>query len=243
MKRNKILLIEDNVILAETIKELLVISGFDNIKVLPNGINIEEEIESFEPDLFLMDIKLQNEKDGIMVATRIREITATPIIFISSFNDKATIERVKDVNPEAFIVKPFSKETLIITIEIILNNHYVKSTVNQEPENKIDNEILYIRDRGWLKKIKVFEIDFIKTEGSYTRVITKDKEFTLRSPIKDIISNLPCGVFLRVHKSFIINLKNIDAINSKELIIGNHNIPIGKNHYAELQNRITKINS
>ncbi|MFD2035891.1 hypothetical protein ACFSKL_13895 [Belliella marina] len=42
---------------------------------------------------------------------------------------------------------------------------------------------------------------------------------------------------------FLINLKNIDAINSKELIIGNHNIPIGKNHYAELQNRITKINS
>ncbi|MCH7414379.1 response regulator transcription factor [Belliella sp. R4-6] len=243
MKRNRILLIEDNVILAETIRELLLISGFDNVKTLPNGVEIEKVLNSFEPDLVLMDIKLQDEKDGIIVAKTIRSLKSTPIVFISSFNDKATIDRAKEVNPEAFILKPFSKETLNITIEIILNNHYSKSDRNLEIENQIDNDILYVRDRGWLKKINVYDIDFIKTEGSYTRIITKDKEFTLRSPIKDIISNLPSGIFIRVHKSYIINLKNIDAINSKELIIGNHKIPIGKNHYSELQNHITKINS
>ncbi|MCH7396486.1 response regulator transcription factor [Belliella sp. DSM 107340] len=243
MKRNRILLVEDNVVLAETIRELLLISGFDNVNTRPNGIGIEEVLESFEPDLILMDIKLQDENDGIMVAKKIRALKPTPIIFISSFNDKATIERAKNVNPEAFILKPFSKETLNITIEIVLNNHYTKTNSAMETENQVENDILYIRDRGWLKKINVYDIDFIKTEGSYTRIITKDKEFTLRSPIKDIISNLPVGIFIRVHKSFIINLKNIDAINSKELIIGNHTIPIGKNHYSELQTYITKINS
>ena len=243
MKRNRILVIEENLILAETLRELLILSGFENIKILPNGNGIEEILGDFEPDLILMAVILQNEQDGIEVAKKVRSISCAPIVFISALNDKETVERVKEVKPEAFILKPFCKETLIITIEIILNNHYSKINFHQEFENQVENSILYIRDRGWLKKINVYDIDFIKTEGNYTRIVVKDKEFTLRCPTKELLNNLPVGVFFRVHKCYIINLKNVDAINCKELKIGNHYIPIGKNHYSEIQSHITKINS
>ncbi|MCH7396485.1 response regulator transcription factor [Belliella sp. DSM 107340] len=243
MKRNRILLIEENMILAETLRELLILSGFENIKILPNGNGIEAVLEAFEPDLILMAVMLQDEQDGIEIAKKVRSISCTPIIFISALNDKETVERVKEVKPEAFILKPFCKETLMITIEIILNNHYSRINFHQELASQIENSIFYIRDRGWLKKINVHEIDFIKTEGNYTKIIVKDREFTLRCSTKDLLSNLPIGIFLRVHKCYIINLKNVDAINCKELKIGNHHIPIGKNHYSEIQSHITKINS
>ncbi|MCH7411628.1 response regulator transcription factor [Belliella sp. DSM 111904] len=240
---HKILFLEDNLVLSETIKELLEYIGYSEIKILQSGENIIHEIDSFNPSIVLMDIKLKGKTDGIEIAEQIRNTYSLPIIFISSFNDPDTIHRVKNVNPEGFISKPFSKETLAINLELILHNYYhqkAKSTIIAEKQTDGN---LFIRDRGWLKKINIEDINYIKTEGSYTRIFTKDKEFILRSTIREIMANLPTNKFIRIHKSYIVNFDNIDAVSPSEVMIGNSNIPISKTYYADLQARINKINS
>ncbi|MCH7412116.1 response regulator [Belliella sp. R4-6] len=238
---NRILLIEDDMVLTETIRELLEINGFDNIKSTNSDIEVENILTSFNPDLILMEIEFRYQNDGILIAEKIRQASSIPIIIISSLNDSNTIERVKKIKPEAYILKPFCKETLIITIELVLNN--VNSKNRSTYQLQENHTYLYIKDKGWLRKVNVYEIDYIETAENHLRIISSNTEFILRCAIKELLFNLPNGIFVRVHKSFVVNIRNIDAINGKELKIGDHFIPIGKNHYSGLQKYITKINS
>jgi two-component system, LytTR family, response regulator LytT len=84
--------------------------------------------------------------------------------------------------------KQFSKETLTVNLEILLHNFYSKNSSIEMSSDSNSLDFFFIRDRGWLKKVNVKDIEYLKTEGSYTIIITKEKEFTLRSTIKEIKS-------------------------------------------------------
>ncbi|EOZ97149.1 response regulator receiver [Indibacter alkaliphilus LW1] len=241
--KSKILLIEDNILLSETIKELLELNGYNVVKSLSSGENIESHLNRFNPELILMDIRIEGDLDGVQLAKKIKNNLNIPIIFVTSFSDAEIIERVKEVKPEGFIIKPFSQETLSTTIELVLSKYYTeKQPSNSISHSKNGDDTFFVRDRGWLKKIKIKDIQYIKTEGTYTHIITDTQNFTLRSPIKDIAPNLPENDFKRVHKSYIVNLNRIDALCAKELKIKEEVIPIGRNYHSELQKMIQKLN-
>lgn len=241
--KSKILLIEDNALLSETVKELLELSSYKVVSTLKSGENIDHHLSLQNPDLILMDIRIEGNLDGIELAKVIKRKAEVPIIFITSFSDSQIIERVKEIKPEGFILKPFSQETLTTTIELVLSKFYTENENygHHKSSNKMD-DTFFIRDRGWLRKIKIHDIQYIKTEGTYTHIITESKSFTLRSPIKDIAPNLPETDFKRVHKSYIVNVNRIDAVSAKELKINEEIIPIGRNYHADLQKMIQKLN-
>lgn len=239
----RILIIEDNKLLSETIKELLELNGYSVVKVLNSGQNLKNHITETSAEMILMDIRIEGHLDGIDLAKKIREFTHLPIIFISSFTDSQIINRVKEVKPEGFIIKPFSQEVLTTTIDLVFSKFYSEiHDKNNEFHKPTVEDTFFIRDRGWLRKIKIKDIQYIKTEGTYSHIITNNQTFTLRSPIKDIAPNLPTEYFKRVHKSFIVNINNIEAISPKELKINDEILPVGRNYYPDLQNMIQKLN-
>lgn len=241
---SRILLIEDNALLSETIKELLELSEYEVVKTLRSGENFERQLSKIEFDIALIDIRIEGNQDGIHLAKQVKEIKNIPVIFITSYSDSQLIERVKEVKPEGFIIKPFSQETLTTTIELVLTKYYSDHSGkhHKNDSNSTLEDTFFIRDRGWLRKIKIQDIQYIKTEGTYTHINTETQNFTLRSPIKDIAPNLPENDFKRVHKSYIVNINKIDALCSKELKIKEELIPIGRNYYADIHKVIHRLN-
>ena len=243
--KTKILLIEDNHNLSENVEEVLEMHGYELIAILTEAESAMQVIKESRPDLILVDIKLKGEKDGIELSEDIRKSTSIPIVFLTSSAGKDIINKVEHINPEGFITKPFTMEGLITSIELALSNskNNAKTQLNKIGKPALLKPILYIRESGCLRKIVIDEIDWIKAEGTYTHLYVDGKQYTLRNTVKELIKNLPEGQFARVHKSYIVNLNNVDAINATALKINDKEIPVGKQYYHDFLKNINKTSN
>lgn len=233
----RILIVEDNVIIADDMQSMLEEIGYeivDNVIVYEQA---EEVLKTQEVDLVLIDIILASDKTGIDLGKHIRENYNIPFIFVTSNSDRATVENAKTVKPNGYLVKPFEQQDLYTSIEIALSNF--SSNVKTSGGDAMDDEDIAVsnsilKDSIFVKKqhlyyrIQFGDIQFIKADNVYLEVNTVDKKFLVRSPLKDYLEKLPRNKFYRAHKSYIVNVDHIDAINSKDILINKTLIPISK---------------
>lgn len=102
-------------------------------------------------------------------------------------------------------------------------------------------DAFFVRVKGSLKKILFSNIIFLKGDGNYTHLVTKNKSFSLRNILKEFEEILPENKFLRIHKSFIVNLDEINTISPKELTVADQKVPVGRTYYQALINGILKL--
>ncbi|MFC5624521.1 LytR/AlgR family response regulator transcription factor [Algoriphagus winogradskyi] len=238
----KVLLVEDNFNLSENIKEILSLRGYDIVKILDQAETALSIIEENSPDLVLVDIKLKGNKTGIELAEELRQTIDLPIVFLTSASGKEIVKRVNHIQPDGFITKPFTSNSLVTSIELAMERHKVnlKKSADQQKNTNTD---LFIRENGWLKKILISDISYIKAEGTYTHIFVKEKQYTLRNTVKDLMKKLPENQFSRVHKSYIANMEKIEALSSNAVKIDNIEIPIGRNYYHTLLQNINKLSN
>ena len=124
----KILLVEDDWIIAKEIACTLQDFGFEIVGQVESGEEAIAIISQLKPDIILLDIGLSGEINGIETAKRIKKEFGIPFIFLTAQADLVTIERAKLMEPYAYLVKPVSSETLYSTIEIALHNAAQKQT-------------------------------------------------------------------------------------------------------------------
>lgn len=229
----KIGIVDDEVIICETLSKYLKELGY---AVPEYAINYEEGlklIKEHNPDIMLLDINLKNGKGGIDIAKHIRQYYNIPLIFISSYSDKQTIEQAKEVKPNGYLLKPFTKNDLFASIEVAISNYGNKTitgTKEQANNLKFFDDAIFIKQDNLFIKIKLAEIQYIKSEGVYAEIITEGRKYLIRETLKSILDSLPEKTFQQSHRSFIVNISFIEAVNQDYVIIKNENIPIGKSH-------------
>ncbi len=234
----RILIVEDNVIIADDMQSMLEEIGYeivDNVIVYEQA---EEVLRTQQVDLVLIDIILASDKTGIDLGKHIRENYDIPFIFVTSNSDRATVENAKVVKPNGYLVKPFEQQDLYTSIEIALSNftygtggtnkHDSLSEDDLPMSNSILKDSIFVKKQHLYYRIQFSDIQFIKADNVYLEVNTVDKKFLVRSPLKDYLDKLPKSKFYRAHKSYIVNVDHIDAINSKDIMINNNLIPISK---------------
>jgi len=106
MKKQKILIVEDEVIIALHLKNLIQRLGKYECDSVSSGERAVELSKSFEPDLIFMDINLDGQINGIEAARQIRTKNDIPVVFVSAFTDEDTIEEAKRTNPAGYLTKP-----------------------------------------------------------------------------------------------------------------------------------------
>ncbi|PIE64273.1 MAG: hypothetical protein CSA26_08965 [Desulfobacterales bacterium] len=119
----RILIVEDEGIVAQEIKSRLEKSGYSVCAVAHDGRTAIEHAGALRPDLVLMDIRLKGQMDGIEAAGQIRERFNLPIVYLTAYTDPATLERAKVMEPFGYVVKPFETRSLMVSIEIALHRH------------------------------------------------------------------------------------------------------------------------
>ena len=236
----RILIVEDNVIIADDMQSMLEEIGYEIVSSVMAFEQAVKVLAENEVDLVLIDIVLASDKTGIDLGKHIRDKYNIPFVFITSNSDRATVESAKLVKPNGYLVKPFEQQDLYTAIEIALSNFSESgshdSSTNfdsQSEENTSSSGILkdsiFVKKQHLYYRIPFKDIMYIKADNVYLEVYTKEQMFLVRSPLKDYLEKLPSNSFFRSHKSYIINVEHVMAVNAKDVLIGDELIPISKN--------------
>lgn len=104
-------------------------------------------------------------------------------------------------------------------------------------------DAVFVRHEGSLVKVKFEDILWLKGDGNYTTLITKKSVFSVRNILKEFETVLPLNQFMRIHKSYIVQVSEILSINTKEVKVGNDLVPVGRTFYHQLIGGIQKLGS
>lgn len=118
----KIIIVEDEPLIAEGIALHLKNSIFSVSAIAYDADEALQLLQTKTPDIAILDINLEGGKDGIQIAEYINKVCPMPFIYLTSYSDKAIMDRAKATSPSGFIVKPFNKNTLLASLEIAVSN-------------------------------------------------------------------------------------------------------------------------
>jgi signal transduction histidine kinase len=147
MVKAKILVVEDQRIVAKDIAKRLENLGYAVVDSITSGEEAIEKVAQTTPDLVLMDIRLKGEMDGIEAAEKIRDDFDIPVIYLTAYADENTLQRAKITEPFGYIVKPFDEKDLHTAIEIALRRRLAEAAMRVAL--KKEKELSELKSRFW----------------------------------------------------------------------------------------------
>lgn len=238
----KILIVEDEMLIAANIAMQLESIGYEVVGIVPRGIEAVNSAKLDKPDLVLMDINLKGEMDGIETAIAIQKERKMPIIYLTANSDEAHFNRAKATNPYAFISKPFKKLDLQHAIELAAERILQENCeVKAEMPKLILTDRIFVKQNDLMCKILIADILYLEADRNYCQVYTHDKNYLLVNTLKNMEDKLPTEAFQRVHRSFIVNINQVQEFNHNHLTVGNKILPLSKELRADLVARLHTI--
>lgn len=221
----KILVVEDEMIVAAKISMQLTNLGYKVTGILSRGeeavVNVKENVV----DLVLLDINLKGKIDGIETRKQIQQFSELPVIYLTANGDEATFNRAKVTKPAGFISKPFRQLDLQRAIELAIcrmaENETGPQTFdgNNEVQHFILSDRIFVRYKEKMIKIMVSDILYIEADRNYSRIFTCNKEYLLSVTLKTIQEKLSADIFVRVHRSYMINITQVEEVADSFVII------------------------
>ncbi len=241
MSQVKICIIEDEMIIAEDLRVQLSELGYKVTGIAAGYDEAVSLLAETPPDLAMIDILLEGEKDGIDLGRYIRVNYHMPFIFLTSHADKITVERAKQVHPDGYLMKPFEPNDLYVAIEMAISNFATPFDAGQAHANNngyIFKDSIFIKKDYMFIKVLIDHIRWIQTYGNYLILHCLDEKHMIRSSMKDFLAKLPPEKFLQTHKSYAVNIRYIDKIEYTQLFMGEETIPIGRSYVDRLRKKL-----
>jgi len=178
MQKVKVLVVEDENIVAMDIQNSLKRLGYNVPTMAASGEEAINKAEEIRPDIILMDIRLKGRVDGIEAAKQIHDQYDIPLVYLTAYADDKTVNRAKKTESHGYILKPFGDRELYANIESALYKHNIEKKLNE----KLD-ELEKLQDASYL------EIAGMKKELKECRefkMLTVDREFKMIELKKEI---------------------------------------------------------
>lgn len=210
---SKIIIVEDQVLIAHFLRDILLKEGYNNIEI---ALKINQAIDLTihnEPEIILLDINIEGKDSGIHWAEKYA--LNKKIIFITAQTERDTLKKALKINPVAYLTKPVKKIELLAAVELA--------------KNSLKKNYIIVKDGYNELKVMFDEILFIKSDKNYVDIQTSSKKITSRTTLDNIQNELDSKIFCKVHRSYIINKDKISRKTSNSVTIGEHEIPISRN--------------
>lgn len=252
MEKLNIFIVEDESIVAKDIQNNLIKLGYNVLGIANNGKDAIEQIKETNPDVVLMDIMIKGDLTGIEVAEQIRKHISVPVIFLTAYADESTLSRAKVTEPYGYILKPFKEIDLHSTIEMAVYKHQKDSALQKERdflyslvENKdgSQSDILFVKANSRLVKVYLKDIYYVEALKDYVIINTQYARYTVHSTMKDIEKKLGTLEFIRVHRSYIVRIDKIQAIENQTVVLENEKkaLPVGGSYRDELLGKLNLL--
>lgn len=226
-------IVEDEMIIADVLALTLRKLGYTVSFTAPGYNEAVKMIEDRQPDLLLLDINLGGQKDGIDVAKYVRLNYSIPIIFLTANSDKATIDRAKEVKPNAFLVKPFTKDHLFAAIEIAMDNHI--------PSTSTSDEFILVKDGYSYVKVPLRDLRYMCSEQNYVVLnLADNKKVLARSTLSEMHNKLNHRHYIKINRSCIVNLSYVSKVETDKVFIGQEAFTVNKAQRNAILQRLYK---
>ncbi len=237
----KILIVEDEMLIAANILMQLSGLGYAVTGIVPRGEDALRQVESNLPDVVLMDINLKGKLDGIETAQLMQASHNISLIYLTANADDAHFERAKLTRPSAFISKPFKKLDLQRAIALAIENAAEASPATESPTPLVLEDRIFVRDHDKMIKVLIQDILYLEADRNYCRIFSREKTYLLVGTLKKLEEVLPEKYFARVHRSYIVNLTHIDEVAISYVTIAGKVIPTNKLAKDELLTRLQTL--
>lgn len=232
-------IVEDEGVVAADLAERLKYNGYTIAGITDN---FNDAITMFKlkiPDLVLIDITIKGPKSGIDVAVEMNKILPTPFIFITAHTDAATLQKAKSTFPASYLVKPFTSSHLFVSVELALHNFaYQKNLValtpialnNTEDDIYLKQDYVFIKEGQQFIKLHKESIMYMEAQDNYVKIFTTQKSYLIRCTFSKTLQKVQHNAFVRIHRSYCVNINKIDSFTEHDVNINNIKIPIGRNY-------------
>lgn len=243
MSRLKVLIVEDDHSISDSLEDILSILNHKVVGVTDNANNAIELCNKELPDLALLDIQISGDIDGIELAEMIRDQFDIPFIFISAYADNDTLLRARDKGPFGYLVKPYGLKEVNAAIEIAKASFDRLKSAQKSAVNlsKIKDDSIFLKVDSKLVKVKIEDILYIEAKGDYALFKTKIRSYLVHKTMKYAEERLESFHFQRVHRSFVVNVSKIEDIEESNLLINDKVIPISRANREALIKRINLL--
>ncbi|KYG82211.1 LytR/AlgR family response regulator transcription factor [Roseivirga echinicomitans] len=217
MFKAKIVIIEDEFFAATHLKKLVSQHNFWVVGIYHSGEDFLKETD-WEFDAAIVDIFLSSKVTGLDLGPKLTE-HQKPFVFITANKDKETLKAAARLAPAAYISKPFHEVDVTAALEII---------AHKLPET------LKIRTANGVEYINPNDIVYVKSDGVYIEIHTPQHHFIQRKLLKEIENELP-SLFLRVHRSYLVNSQYVLQFSANHLSLKGHKIPISRSYKDNIE--------
>ena len=238
--QQKILIVEDEPIIARDLSYMLGDLDYEVIGIAHSAEDAIELLQMKKANLVLLDINLAGNLSGIDLAHWINQKLQLPFIFLTSYADQLTLAKAKITEPYGYLVKPIDEHNLKSTLEIARYNAQIgrrKEVVERKDPFWLENEF-FIKYKGALIKVSIPDILLAEANDNYTLIHTKEKKFIVSATLKKVEEKLIHLPFYRIHRSYLVNLQNIDKVSRDDVYIGEHCLPLSKKYREGFYKRI-----
>lgn len=227
-----VLVVEDEPLIADDIAMTLKGNGYQVIGPVDNAVEATSALSKEKPNLVLLDIHIKGNKDGIQLASEVRSRYKLPFIFITSFYDRATLDRAKATQPQAYIVKPFDEKDLLINVEMALFKHR---------KTPLSTEKFFVKEKNEMIAVEAKDILYAEAFDNYCKVFTDKHSYIISHTLKQVEEKLASKSFIRVHRSYLVNFEKVTSISESNVCLGLTKIPLAQSFRQELMERITVL--
>jgi DNA-binding LytR/AlgR family response regulator len=198
-----------------------------------SAVKAMDRLKSGAIQLLFLDIQMP-KLNGIEL---LRSLQHPPLVVFTTAYPQYALEGY-ELDVLDYLVKPISFTRFVKAA--MKAREYIESRVQGITAAAVADDHFFIKTDGRLVKILYTDMLFAEATQNYVTIHTKDKKYMTHLTFKSIEENLPAAVFLKVHKSYIVNLARIDGIDAGGIVIGSHTIPISRANKEEILDGILK---
>lgn len=222
MKSNfKILIVDDEVLITEFLKHVLQSQNYNKVELAHSKQQALQQLQSFKPNLVLLDIRMKTELEGIEIAQEINTNFKVPFIFITSHSDDIIIKKSIGVKPAGYLTKPIKQADVIAAVRIA-------------EKQFAEANFITIKEGYNSVKLRVSDILYVKSDKNYIDIFTISQKYTVRNSLEWFLANAPGELFRRIHRSVVVNASYITKTTSSSVFINDIEIPVSRANQVDL---------
>jgi len=240
MSEITILIVEDDFSYALEVEMIIHELGYTPLACVDNSEKAIELIETQKPDLILIDVFIEGDKDGIEVAQAVSHLQI-PIIFITAHNSPHIYKRTRGLAPFAFITKPFDKYTLQSTIESAVN--LLGNNTSGDEKQLQKEDCFFVKQNNQLNKVYLQQVQWIEADGNYCILHTTGKRYAVKISLRKLMKRFPPEDFLQIHRGQVVQVALVENLDLSEMTVNlaGKNLALGPKYKNQLLDRLNLL--
>lgn len=234
--KKSIITVEDNLVVAEDLKDKLESLGYEVLGNFLDPTEIVEVLNQRTVHLLVVDILLGQEKTGIDVVKEVYSHFQIPVVYLTANSESAMVKMAMETHPAAYLIKPFKLSEFVINIDLAIKNFENKKNTDElkNDDFKVTNEDIFIPDNQMHIRINSSDIYAVEADGSYIKILTRDKKYQISSNLKNFTKQFVDSRFVRISRKHLVNKTYVERINGNTIYLGEYEFQFSKLNRQEI---------